>query len=38
VKGTFGTWAEFCMAVKVVSDDEIDTTVMEEKMDQCCQG
>jgi len=30
VKGTFGTWAEFCTAVKGVSDDEIDTAVAEE--------
>jgi hypothetical protein len=31
VKGTFRTWAEFCTAVKAVSDDEIDTAVAEEK-------
>ena len=31
VKGTFGTWAEFCTAVKAVSDDEIDTAIAEEK-------
>ena len=31
VKGTFGTWAEFCTAVKAISDDEIDTAVAEEK-------
>src|ERR1700677_5087748 len=31
VKGTFGTWAEFCTAVKAVSDDEINTAAAEEK-------
>ena len=31
VKRTFRMWAEFCMVVKTVSDDEIDTAVMEEK-------
>lgn len=31
VKGTFATWAEFCTAVKAVSDDEINTAVAEEK-------
>ena len=31
VKGTFGTWAAFCTAVKAVSDDEIDNAIAEEK-------
>ncbi|KIM72772.1 hypothetical protein PILCRDRAFT_93321 [Piloderma croceum F 1598] len=31
VKGTFGTWAAFCTAVKAVSDDEIDNAIAKEK-------
>src|SRR5882762_10742246 len=31
VKGTFGTWAAFCAAIKAISDDEIDNAIAEEK-------
>ena len=31
VKGEFKTWATFCTAVKAVSDDEVETTISEEK-------
>ncbi|KIM81332.1 hypothetical protein PILCRDRAFT_8700 [Piloderma croceum F 1598] len=31
VKGTFGTWAAFCMGVKAVSDNKINNAISKEK-------
>ena len=31
VKGDFTTWTSFCMAVKAISDDEVDNAVNKER-------